>query len=72
MVTNFIGGTLFVCVGDGTKAQERITMDPTSLNPIDPILHTPFALIGTTAAFHTPFAQTGTNTERWAESECQA
>ena len=70
-----MGGLLFVCVGDGTKAQERITVDPTSGNPIVPALtpaHTPFALIGTTAAFHTPFAQTGISTERWAESECWA
>ena len=74
VVTNFIGGSLFLGVGDGTKAQERITVDWTNRNPSVPALspvHTQFAPIGTTAAFHTPFAQTaGTSTERWVESEC--
>jgi hypothetical protein len=71
--TNFIGGSLFVCVDDENQAEERIKVVwTTSHNPIVPALtqgHTPVALIGTMAKFHTPFARTGTSTERLAWSE---
>jgi hypothetical protein len=73
VVTNFIGRLLFICVDDGTKTKERITVDrTTSRNPVVPAVtqgHTPVALIGTRVKFHTPFAQTGTSNERLAESE---